>query len=91
MLHGSGPTHGISPLLGVHRLSERQLAAVLFGVCAANDQAGLNSACIIQTFPSKSTVETKPYLYFVPCGWNGRSCCGQTDPKDPLNACKPAQ
>ena len=52
MLHGCGHTHCISPLLGVHRPSERQLAAVLFGVCAASDQAaevGLHSACISQS------------------------------------------
>jgi len=49
MLHGCGPMHCISPQLEVHHLSERQLGAVLFGVCAASDlgaEGGLHSACI---------------------------------------------
>lgn len=65
MLHRCSPTHCISPLLGVHRLSERQLGAVLFGVCAAGDLAaevGLHSACISHSFHVYPTGGTKPYL-----------------------------
>jgi hypothetical protein len=49
----------------MHRLSERQLAAVLSCVCAASDQAaevGLHSAYISQSFRVNPRVGIKPYL-----------------------------
>ena len=65
MLHGCGYTRCVSPLLGVHCLSERQLAAVLLRLCAASNQAaevGLHSACISQSFLVNPTGGIKPDL-----------------------------